>query len=398
MSEKSVGRVVLWFVLLILLVTAGSLVSTRIWGGKSEALPEMEPIMAEQGMSVAEFGARNNLPNSLLKEIFGLQSKADLEKGIDKFGLTTAEIVGKANRARVLAAEESTKNWIKIPLKFALWILFLAMVFVLTRRGLITPRRRKRLYLAALIVFGIALGSDPSAMGTVKDAIHLYANEGVIFPPRMVAFTIFLITVLIANKYICSWGCQVGALQDLIFRLGRNAKDTKGVLPQYKPPFALTNTVRVAFFILFILVAFMWGADMIDPIDPFKVYKPAALAAGGIFFLIALLVGSLFVYRPWCHFFCPFGLIGWLVEKISVFRIKVNYDTCIACEACARACPSTVMGAILKRDRVIPDCFACATCLDVCPTDSITFGAGRRQLPPAGHFDKKKKAPADDEK
>ena len=74
------------------------------------------------------------------------------------------------------------------------------------------------------------------------------------------------------------------------------------------------------------------------------------------------------------------------LEKVSIFRIKVNYDTCISCEACAKACPSTVMDAILKREKVIPDCFACANCIDVCPTDSVCLGAGRRNFPPDGKF------------
>ena len=98
---------------------------------------------------------------------------------------------------------------------------------------------------------------------------------------------------------------------------------------------------------------------------------------------------SLFVYRPWCHFFCPFGLVGWLVEKVSIFRIKVNYETCISCEACAKACPSTVMNAILKRENIIPDCFACANCIDVCPTGSVSLAAGKRKLPPEGKFEGK---------
>jgi len=192
--------------------------------------------------------------------------------------------------------------------------------------------------------------------------------------------------VLVANKFICSWGCQAGVLQDLVFRLNRNNKDTKGIIRQYKPSFLVTNSFRILFFGTFTLVAFMWSLDIIEFIDPFKIYKPAALGAAGISFVLLLLAASLLIYRPWCHLFCPFGLVGWLVEKISIFKIKVNYDTCISCEACAKACPSTVMNAILKRENVIPDCFACANCIDVCPTDSVCVASGKRELPPKGKF------------
>ena len=149
--------------------------------------------------------------------------------------------------------------------------------------------------------------------------------------------------------------------------------------------------MRVAALGLFTVLAFAWGYDIIEPIDPFKMYKPAYMGLVGVIFVGFVLVTSLFVYRPWCHFFCPFGLAGWLVEKISRVRINVDYETCIACQKCASACPSTVMGAILRRDKkTIPDCFACYICREVCPTNSIGFSTRKRSLPPTGHFEKKK--------
>lgn len=151
-------------------------------------------------------------------------------------------------------------------------------------------------------------------------------------------------------------------------------------------PFAVSNTVRAVLFAAFTLAAVDWATDIVEPIDPFRVYSPALLTVAGAVLLGALLAASPFIYRPWCHFLCPFGLVGWLAERISLTHIRVDYATCIACQQCARACPSTVMGAILKQDRVTPDCLACGTCLTTCPTRSISFGPGRRDPVPAGKF------------
>ncbi|KPJ98145.1 MAG: 4Fe-4S ferredoxin [Desulfobacterales bacterium SG8_35] len=386
MKSSSATKVFVFFVLLIALTAALSQVSTSMWGGKPEKLPESRELVFKEGMSVMEFGSQNNVPNPVLKKVLGLETKSDLQKPIESFGFNKGELQSRIDKATALEAEQESKNWVKIPVKFGAWFIFLGIVFVMVRKGKVTPRTRKALYLAAVILFGIILGSDPSPMGTVKDALHLYGAKKVIFPPRMIALSVFLLIVFLANKFICSWGCQLGTLQDLIFRLNRNAKDTKGILPQYKMPFLLSNGIRVSFFIVFTIIAFGWALDIIDPIDPFKVYKPGVLTAAGAGFLGVVLVGSLFIYRPWCQLFCPFGLVGWLVEKISIFKIKVDYETCIACEACAGACPSTVMGAILKQDRTIPDCFACGTCMNVCPTDSIKLQAGKRSKPPADKF------------
>jgi NAD-dependent dihydropyrimidine dehydrogenase PreA subunit len=385
-SANSSIPVIVKFVLVVAVVVGLSTASISLWGSKSEKIMDIPELHIDREMTLAQFGQANNLANPVLKSVFGLQSKSDLQKKLGEFSLTNEQIRKGVEGAAALNAEEESKDWIKILIKFASWIVFLIVTFILMRRGRITPRVRKVLYLTAISIFGIVLGSDPSAMGTVKDAITLYASKGVFFPPRMIALSVFLLMVLVANKFICSWGCQAGVLQDLIFRLNRNNKDTKGILGQYKPPFVVTNTFRILFFGMFTLAAFLWSVDIIEFVDPFKIYKPMTMGAIGFGFVGLLLVSSLIIYRPWCHLFCPFGLVGWLVEKFSLFRIKVNYDSCISCEACAKACPSTVMNAILKRENTIPDCFACANCIDVCPTDSVTLAAGRRDKPPAGKF------------
>ena len=378
--------VVLKFIALIVAVVLLSVLVTSLWEGKTEKKENATPLVFLEGMTIAEFGSVNKLPGDVLKKTFNLQSKEDQQKRLDSLNIPLNNIAERVNKERTLVTEYESRNWVKIPLKFFLWILFLSIVFYLMRRKKITANLRKIFYLTAIVVFGIILGSDPGPMGTIKDAIALYGAKGLIFPPRMIALTVFLLLVFLANKFICSWGCQAGTLQDIIFRLNRNHRDTAGIMRQYRPPFLWTNAIRVAFFLIFTSVAFAWGTDLIDPIDPFKIYKPAAIGLGGGIFLVLIGIASLFVYRPWCQFFCPFGLIGWLIEKVSLFKIIVNHETCIGCRSCEKVCPSTVMGAILKQDRMIPDCFACGSCIEACPTGSIQLASGKRGRPPEGRF------------
>ncbi|MDD5758596.1 MAG: 4Fe-4S binding protein [Desulfobulbaceae bacterium] len=324
-------------------------------------------------MTVSHFSEVNSIPRPLLQTILGLQSQQDLKKRLDSFGMSEQQLLEKVKQALALQDEVSSKNWVKIPLKFGLWFLVLLLAFTLIRKGKLDPSYRRGMYFTAALIFGVLLGSDPNPMGPVKDTIALYGTKGVIFKPRAVALTIFLATVLIANKFICAWGCQFGALQDLLFRLNRNRKDSAGIFQQRKPSFLVSNTIRILFFLLFTVSTFVWAIDLIEPIDPFKLYKPSAVSLEAGIFLGLLLLCSLFVYRPWCHFFCPFGLVGWLVEQISLFKIRVNRETCTECGACKKACPSSVMGAILQDQGIKPDCYACGTCIDSCPTGAIRF-------------------------
>jgi polyferredoxin len=238
------------------------------------------------------------------------------------------------------------------------------------------------MYLSAVALFGVILGNEPSPLNTLTDTIALLGQKGSIFPPRAVVLTVFLVIVVLANKFICAWGCQFGTLQDLLFRLNRD-RDERSILRQVKLPFAATNTVRAVVFVLFTVLALGWGLDSIAPVNPFKISMPAAVTTGGGVLLGLLLLSALFGHRPWCHLFCPFGFIGWIAEKGRRYKIQVNYETCISCEQCAAACPSTVMEGILKQDRMVADCFSCGTCIGICPTRSISFRSGKRVLPPA---------------
>lgn len=374
---------------LIALVIGASALSSGLWGGPPEKPSKSRQLVITEGMTAAQFGEANQLPDALLKEAFNLSSDAELDKKIAEFG-APREISSLIAGKLALAAEHAGKNWLKIRLKFASWLLFLSFVFIYLSRRKLTPSRRIWLLCSSVFLFGVVLGADPGPMGTVKDAIHLYGTEHVIFPPRMIALALFLALVVLANKYICGWGCQAGTLQELVYRINSTEKQEPRIGRHVKLPFVVTNTFRTLFFGTFVLVVFLRGTDIIAPLDPFKIYNPASLALSGGIFIAALLLLSMFVYRPWCHLFCPFGLVGWLLEKVSRAKITVDYQTCIACQKCAAACPSTVMGAILRRDKqTIPDCFACYTCRDVCPTGSIQFSKNKRALPPKDHFTKK---------
>lgn len=376
-------------ILVAVLVISLSFISANLWGGKPEKLPDNLKLNITTEMTVGEFIQSNGMERPVAKNLLGLTSPADLEKPLSEFG-TAEQIQKKYKQSASLKAENESKNWFKIPLKFALWFIFLIAAFILLKKGKIKASNRKWIYGISFAIFGIILGSDPSPMGTVKDAVYLYGKAGVIFPPRMVALSVFLLTVLLANKFICSWGCQLGTLQDFIFRLGRNRKDTgEGSLGQYKIPFVTTNAIRLLVFAAMFYYSFAYAMDIFAGFDPFKVFNPKMIGIAGGIFIAIILVMSLFTYRPWCSMFCPFGFVGWIVEKLSTFKIKVNYDTCIACGKCADSCPSTVMEAILKQDTLtIPDCFSCGTCIEVCPTKSVGFQPGKRDKVPEGKFDK----------
>jgi len=246
MKPLSKVRTIIIFIFIMISVILLSITSTRIWGGKPDQPVKPDRLMIQKDMTVAQFGRENALPDQVLKEIFDLKAKPDLEKKLDEYG-SAEEIRARVTKKLALAAERSTKNWVKIPVKFGLWFVFLSMVFMLSKKRKMTTRMRNQLLFAAVFIFGVIMGSDPGSMGTVKDAIHLYGTAHAVFPPRMIALAVFLILSVLANKYICAWGCQAGTLQDLIFRINQTDRQKAVIGRQIKLPFVFTNTIRFLF-------------------------------------------------------------------------------------------------------------------------------------------------------
>jgi len=201
----------------------------------------------------------------------------------------------------------------------------------------------------------------------------------------VVAFAFFAVLAVVGNKLICGWVCPFGALQELIYHLPILRK-----LKKRKVPFVLSNTLRGALFVVTLLLLFgivggRKGFVIYHFMNPFNLFNfdIETVTVGAT--IVASLVVSFGFYRPFCQFVCPFGFLSWLLERVSIFRVKVDRDRCTNCGACVSACPLDA-----AKDRVAgkafpADCFSCARCLNVCPVDAIHYGLVGKK--PAGQLE-----------
>jgi len=233
-------------------------------------------------------------------------------------------------------------------------------------------------YVAALVlsvtICGFALGKSPNPM---EGAVKVFKSFVGLYPSvadKVLAFLFFAVLATIGTKLICGWACPFGALQELIYHLPILRKLKKRGLP-----FAVSNTIRGALFIvvlvlLFGLVGGRKGFVVYHFMNPFNLFNlDIETIWVGATILVAL-VASFGFYRPFCQFICPFGLLSWLLERLSVFRVRIDRSLCTECQACVRACPlDAAKGRVAGK--VFPaDCFSCARCLSVCPVDAISYG------------------------
>jgi len=269
---------------------------------------------------------------------------------------------------------------------FDVWMLsriWVSAIFCLAGLALLmkvwVTRRVRLLFLPVIFfVFGVLwvlplgwftdeMSPHPSPLCAITKPF-LFARAG--FEVPVVFFAVlaaFAILSVVGNKLFCGWVCPVGAAQELCHRIP---------LPdrmKVKLPFAATNTIRVVLFAAFIGVLILAGVSIYDYANPFEMlhwsYELGALVA-----LIATLAAGLFIFRPFCYLICPLGLMTWLLEHVSIAKVRIDRDACTECDICVDESPCPSVRAILDGKASRPDCHACGRCIESCPEGALKFG------------------------
>ena len=189
-----------------------------------------------------------------------------------------------------------------------------------------------------------------------------------------------LATVLV-GRFFCGFFCSFGAVQDLLW-LGSHR--LRALFPRKRNLKKADRIFRFAkYAVLFYFIIFIWsGVTAVKTAGPWQVFgqyvsfghwpglKPL-LSVGGILLLV-IFIGSLFVQRFFCRYFCPMGAIYSLISRASFLKIDKPREGCGKCRLCTSKCS---MGMDLtKKDRVAGgECISCQKCVSWCPKGNAHF-------------------------
>jgi polyferredoxin len=269
---------------------------------------------------------------------------------------------------------EGELKWLKYPI----WLLICGFALILLLKG----RASKAIYLSTLAVSlaatGFLFGKSPNPM---EATVKLFKTAVGIFPDpwgQIWAFLFFSALAVAGNKLICGWGCPFGAIQELLFEtpIGNTVRRWR----KKQLPFVITNSLRTILFAFFTLLIFgllggKKGFVIYHYINPFNLFGFEFALYSVIISITVFILISPFIYRSFCQFICPFGLISWILERISFTRVKINRSNCTQCMACVAACPLEAMKGRMANDNWPADCFSCARCLRSCDYDALDYKA-----------------------
>ena len=87
-----------------------------------------------------------------------------------------------------------------------------------------------------------------------------------------------------------------------------------------------------------------------------------------LFILIAMILLSVMIYRPFCKYICPLGAIYGLFNRVSFYRYEVREEACVKCNICTKACK---MGITPYKTPNHRECIRCGACISACPHKAI---------------------------
>jgi ferredoxin len=212
----------------------------------------------------------------------------------------------------------------------------------------------------SFIFGGVILGGVPNVVLVIQ---HIFAD--LLFPNLwaflLIRILIFLGLTLVFGRIFCGYVCPLGAMQELASMIRFKPK-----LDYNRKYWKKKSYLRWGFFAAYAIFSLVWGLQttlFMNPINGFLIFWTPLNLMIFIAFLIFLLTIfiSIFIYRPYCRFFCPFGALAALFGRFSPLKIRRTAQ-CTECGICEKICP-TLEGFEFSTKA---ECYYCNRCIDFC--------------------------------
>ena len=262
----------------------------------------------------------------------------------------------------------------------ALWALLTNSYLIGFAQGKIYRGKLKNLCVPGLNCYSCpgAVGACP--IGALQAVI---GNWNFKFAFYVAGFLMFVGALM--GRFVCGWLCPFGLIQDLLHKIPfpKKIKTFHGD--------KLLRKLKYVILLVFVILLPMVLVDILGQGAPYfcKLICPAGTLEGGIplvllnksmqsalgwlyawknVLLLITIFLSIIIYRPFCKYICPLGAVYSVFNPISVFRYRVDKDTCIDCGACAEACKMQVEPV---KNVNHPECIRCGECKNACPVKAI---------------------------
>lgn len=195
-------------------------------------------------------------------------------------------------------------------------------------------------------------------------------------PGTLTFFLVLALVFLFGRRVICGWGCPCVGIRETVgfpFRHKTLRGDWAWRL----------RHLKWLFFAMYLLA--MWAV-----LNPLNSWSANVLMVFGTMvivpYFLSMMLSPITGNRAYCRYLCPYGATFGLLNRVGMFQINFNKETCIGCELCIKVCD---MGIPVMHDgkrfgRVNrADCMGCGRCVTECPSRTLSFYDARNVFMPA---------------
>ena len=229
------------------------------------------------------------------------------------------------------------------------------------------------------------IGSFQAVVGSSKFSFSYYITG------------ILILLGVLLGRFICGFLCPFGWFQELLHKIPTRKLSTKRLKPLTYIKYAV---LLLAVVLLPALIAndvgmgdpffckYLCPQGVLEGAIPLAAVNSGIRSALGVLFswklgiLITVIVLSVLFYRPFCKWLCPLGAFYALVNRVSLFGMKVDKHKCVSCGKCAKACK---MDVDVTKNPDHTECIRCGMCIRACPTKAVSFcygfGKGKGRAP-----------------
>ena len=187
-----------------------------------------------------------------------------------------------------------------------------------------------------LAVFGYGFTACPCPVGMFQNIAESAALGTPISLGVLLLFVIPLATSMFFGRIFCACACPLGAVQELLH------------WKTVQVPRPLDRVLRMVPILLFFVFTVMAANGMGLTACYYDPYLPLFLLSFTLPFAVitmVFLVLGLIVSRPFCRYFCPYGVLLRFFAMFAAKQPQITVGDCINCKLCEQGCPN---GAIIS--------------------------------------------------
>ena len=262
-----------------------------------------------------------------------------------------------------------------------------------TKRKSIWIRRSVQIFFLLLIALiavnhslrerggGIPLLSSASLhavcpFGGVVSVYQFIASGTLVRKVHESSFVLMFIVFALAlglGAVFCGWVCPFGTVQEFFGKLGKKTfgKKYNAFIPSKADK--VLRFLRYGVLVWVIYMTINSGKLIFQAVDPYYAlfnFWTGEVAITGFIALFAIIIGALFVERPWCKYLCPYGALLGVFNTFRIVKLKRDSDKCISCNKCEKVCPMNI-NICDKQTIRNHQCITCLECTSerACPAE-----------------------------